>query len=417
MNPLRQQGRNATRSMNRGDSFGAAHIPSDAKFADGYDRRGMPIPDHAYHSKSDAELDYIIKDAHEAAEANHPKHGGDPKVHSKYLDQVNDAHTVKAYRRNNAIWGARPAKKQAEGDVKLAAAVQGAAATDPAAGRRKELESYFSDRVEHGVDDAPSGVRPEHHSALTKYGYYPRHTENGQTHYKHASGENSAVHNHKTGKTTLLHKGKSISPSGGHSSLSDAHMERSNVPYGMKLSTHQHLVDRGFKHAYSRGESQKDSSHVYHHTKHPTSVTVTEHGHINVSTRHSAKTHGGLKGLLDKHGEGKFSDDAGIQNPNSSGQGHHPGHANNPYHETITKAGWKYSHSTPVTVGGVKGVNHTYKHPSADHNVSARKGADGLWRWAASHGGSGSEIRGTGPTHLEAYLKRKASALKAGGKS
>lgn len=55
----------------------------------------MPLKGHTYHSKSDAELRYIQKDAHEAAQAmkNH-----DPKAESKYLDQVNDASTVLYYR-------------------------------------------------------------------------------------------------------------------------------------------------------------------------------------------------------------------------------------------------------------------------------------------------------------------------------
>lgn len=56
----------------------------------------MPLKDHPYHSKSEAELRYIIKDAGEAARSmkNH-----DSKSEGKYLDQVNDASTVLNYRK------------------------------------------------------------------------------------------------------------------------------------------------------------------------------------------------------------------------------------------------------------------------------------------------------------------------------
>jgi hypothetical protein len=54
-----------------------------------------PIPNHPYHRKSDAELEYIVKDAREAAECFR---GFDEKAECKYLDQINDAHTVLRYR-------------------------------------------------------------------------------------------------------------------------------------------------------------------------------------------------------------------------------------------------------------------------------------------------------------------------------
>lgn len=55
----------------------------------------MPLKGHAYHYKSDAELKYIQKDAHEAAKA---MKGHNPKAEGKYLDQHNDASTVLHYR-------------------------------------------------------------------------------------------------------------------------------------------------------------------------------------------------------------------------------------------------------------------------------------------------------------------------------
>jgi len=55
-----------------------------------------PLEGHPYHSKTDAELHYIIKDASAAAKA---MRGHSPSSGSKYLDQMNDALTVLAHRR------------------------------------------------------------------------------------------------------------------------------------------------------------------------------------------------------------------------------------------------------------------------------------------------------------------------------
>lgn len=56
-----------------------------------------PIPDHPFHSKSDVELRYIQKDAHEAG--RNAQEMGDQRGINKYADQVNDASTVLGYRR------------------------------------------------------------------------------------------------------------------------------------------------------------------------------------------------------------------------------------------------------------------------------------------------------------------------------
>jgi hypothetical protein len=57
----------------------------------------MPLAGHDYHKKSDAELLYIIRDAASAAKA---MQGHDPKAEAKYLDQMNDASSIMAYRRS-----------------------------------------------------------------------------------------------------------------------------------------------------------------------------------------------------------------------------------------------------------------------------------------------------------------------------
>jgi hypothetical protein len=64
----------------------------------------MPLKGHPYHQKSDASLEYIMRDASEAA-ANMRAMGNREKE-AKYLDQVNDAATVLAYRRRGGNPGA-----------------------------------------------------------------------------------------------------------------------------------------------------------------------------------------------------------------------------------------------------------------------------------------------------------------------
>jgi hypothetical protein len=68
--------------------------------------RGMPIKGHPYHLKSDAELQFIAKDAHAAAQAQRGM-----SSEGKYLDQVNDASTVLGWRqRGGADLSQQPAK-------------------------------------------------------------------------------------------------------------------------------------------------------------------------------------------------------------------------------------------------------------------------------------------------------------------
>jgi hypothetical protein len=55
--------------------------------------RGMPIPGHLYHAKTNDELNYIAKDASAAARAQRGM-----ASEGKYLDQVNDASTVLGWR-------------------------------------------------------------------------------------------------------------------------------------------------------------------------------------------------------------------------------------------------------------------------------------------------------------------------------
>jgi hypothetical protein len=59
-----------------------------------------PLEGHEYHRKSDAELLYIGKDAHKAAEA---MKGHNEKAEAKYLDQANDAATVRYFRKRSGM--------------------------------------------------------------------------------------------------------------------------------------------------------------------------------------------------------------------------------------------------------------------------------------------------------------------------
>jgi hypothetical protein len=58
------------------------------------------LKDHSYHKKSNAELQYIIKDAGQAAEA---MKGHSSKAENKYRDQLNDASTILNFRKTSGM--------------------------------------------------------------------------------------------------------------------------------------------------------------------------------------------------------------------------------------------------------------------------------------------------------------------------
>ena len=59
-----------------------------------------PLEGHDYHKKTDAQLEYIAKDAHKAAEAM-KNHNTDAE--NKYRDQANDSATVRYWRKKNGM--------------------------------------------------------------------------------------------------------------------------------------------------------------------------------------------------------------------------------------------------------------------------------------------------------------------------
>lgn len=70
-----------------------------------------PIPDHIYHTYSDMQLRYILKDAHEAG--RNAQEMGDERGVNKYADQVNDASTVLGYRRSAGVGPDNPGNQAA----------------------------------------------------------------------------------------------------------------------------------------------------------------------------------------------------------------------------------------------------------------------------------------------------------------
>ena len=108
-----------------------------------------------------------------------------------------------------------------------------------------------------------------------------------------------------------------------------------------------------------------------------------------------------------------------IQNPNSSGQGHDPDHEKNPYHATLLKHGYEYSHSTPVNHSAYSvspshpdykkqdiRIHHSYKHKDLkDHVVGVSSTKDGGHKWDVHKLGQGTSFTGTGWSALDKHLK------------
>ena len=72
----------------------------EMKLTEGRPSQRHPLEGHEYHRKTDAELVYIAKDAHKAAEAM-KSHNTDAE--NKYRDQANDSATVRYFRQKNGM--------------------------------------------------------------------------------------------------------------------------------------------------------------------------------------------------------------------------------------------------------------------------------------------------------------------------
>jgi hypothetical protein len=103
-----------------------------------------------------------------------------------------------------------------------------------------------------------------------------------------------------------------------------------------------------------------------------------------------------------------------LQDVNSSGQGHNPHHHEHPHHDALTKYGWLYSHTTPITCGLSRYAHHTYCFPNTDWRIGidCRPGLDCQPGFLASASKLGSGRQTRFFEHgLERYLKRKTREL------
>jgi hypothetical protein len=65
-----------------------------------------------------------------------------------------------------------------------------------------------------------------------------------------------------------------------------------------------------------------------------------------------------------------------------------PEHASNPYHNTLLKYGYTYSHSSPLTLNnGDSRTNHTYKSDN-NRNVGVHRNEYGRYKWSFDKAGS-----------------------------
>lgn len=86
---------------NKVNDIGFGDSPADSlSVREGRPSQEHPLQGHEYHKKSDAELEYIAKDAREAAQAMKDH---DPRAEAKYLDQANDSATVRYWRKKNGM--------------------------------------------------------------------------------------------------------------------------------------------------------------------------------------------------------------------------------------------------------------------------------------------------------------------------
>ena len=74
--------------------------PFKSYLSEGRPSQRHPLEGHEYHKKTDAELKYIAKDAHEAAEA---MKSHNTAAENKYRDQANDSATVRYWRQKHGM--------------------------------------------------------------------------------------------------------------------------------------------------------------------------------------------------------------------------------------------------------------------------------------------------------------------------
>jgi len=84
-------------------------------------------------------------------------------------------------------------------------------------------------------------------------------------------------------------------------------------------------------------------------------------------------------------------------------------HAQSPFHGTLLRAGWAYSHTTPVVMGGDRRASYSYKR--GEHNVGVLHAPWG-WEWSGGHAGTQTGRSGRTAEALAKYLRGVASREK-----
>jgi hypothetical protein len=72
----------------------------EVELSEGRPSQRHPLEGHEYHKKTNAELEYIAKDAHKAAEA---MKSHNTTAENKYRDQANDSATVRYFRQKSGM--------------------------------------------------------------------------------------------------------------------------------------------------------------------------------------------------------------------------------------------------------------------------------------------------------------------------
>jgi hypothetical protein len=100
--------------------MGKKPTSEEVELEEGRQSQRHPLEGHEYHKKTNAELEYIAKDAHKAAEA---MKGHNTTAENKYRDQANDSATVRYFRKKSGTpdwykkkYGLSEAKEKTEYD-------------------------------------------------------------------------------------------------------------------------------------------------------------------------------------------------------------------------------------------------------------------------------------------------------------
>lgn len=139
-----------------------------------------PLEGHEYHKKTDAQLEYIAKDAHKAAEA---MKSHNTTAENKYRDQANDSATVRYWRKKNGMpdWYKKKyghIKEEVEQIDEVAAWQRKEGKSESGGLNRKGIESYRREnpgsKLSMAVTKKPSKLKPGSKSANRRKSFCAR---------------------------------------------------------------------------------------------------------------------------------------------------------------------------------------------------------------------------------------------------